>query len=106
MLYFDESVDYIKGQWIHPDFERIIKMGREKGIGHLTINQRPVNVPAILLSESERLYIMRLGNNRDRERIVDVASVPNAKRFDTPLPRYVCAMVEAGKDDVWEFKVA
>jgi hypothetical protein len=106
MLYFDESVDYIKGQWIHPYFERIVKMGREKGIGHFTINQRPVSVPPILLSESERLYIMRLGNDRDRERIYEVASVPDAKRFRTPLKRYICAMIEAGKDKVWEFKVA
>ena len=82
MLYFDESVDYVSGNYIHPALERIIKMGREKGIGHLTINQRPKLVPQILLSESERMYIMRLNNNYDRRRIVDVLSIPNAERFD------------------------
>ena len=106
LLYFDESVDYGSSRYIDPGLKRIIQMGREKGIGHLTINQRPKDIPQIFLSESERLYVMYLGDDYDRKRIVDVINVPDKKQFERPMPQYVCAMIESGKEQVRKFKVA
>lgn len=106
LLYFDESVDYGTSRYINPYLKRIIQMGREKGIGHLTINQRPKDIPQIFLSESERLYVMYLGDDYDRKRIVDVVNVPDKRQFEEPMPQYVCAMVESGKQQVVRFKIS
>lgn len=105
LIYFDESMDFIKSNWVAWPLYRILKQGREKGIGLFIISQGALGVQRDILGQAERLYIMTMYNNRDRERIVEVANVPNPQQFKEVIPIHKCDMIEQGHPKVYEFSV-
>jgi hypothetical protein len=90
LIYNDESFDMHNriGQ-VHPLFKRITQMGREKGLGAVTINQRPAALDTTFRSESDQLYIGQLHNPDDRKRIAEHANVDDQRALRVPLPRHV-----------------
>lgn len=88
IVYNDESFDLHRAGRVDYRFKRIIQMGREKGLGHITINQRPANIDVTLRSESDNLYIGQLHNPDDRKRVAECANVADQKALHTPLPRH------------------
>lgn len=50
---------------------RLYQIGREKGIGVQASTQRPRNVPAIMLSEAEWIFLFRVSRADDRKAVSD-----------------------------------
>lgn len=94
MIYNDESMDLHRSGLLDYRFKRIVQMGREKGIGHITINQRPKRIDVTLISESERLYVGTLHNINDRRALSETVSIPEAKKLLTPMGRHVFWMID------------
>ena len=80
LIYNDESLDIHRGNLVDYRFKRIIQMGREKGLGHVTINQRPKRIDTTLISESDRLYVGNLNNVNDRIALAETANLRDAKK--------------------------
>lgn len=94
LLYNDESMDFHRNGLVDYRFKRIIQMGREKGLGHITINQRPKRIDVTLISESERLYIGTLHNINDRRALFETVALPDAKRLLEPMPEHTFWMID------------
>lgn len=94
MLYNDESMDQHKNGLLDYRMKRVIQMGREKGMGHITLNQRPKRIDVTLISESERLYVGTLHNVNDRKALADTVAVPDARRLLTAMPMHQFWMID------------
>jgi len=94
MIYNDESLDMHRNNQMDWRMGRIVQMGREKGIGHMTVSQRPKRIDMRFISESERLYVGTLHNVNDRKALADTVSVPDAKRLLVPMERHVFWMID------------
>lgn len=99
MVYNDESFDMHRAGQVDWRFRRLVQMGREKGIGHITVNQRPKRIDVTLISESERLYVGTLHNVNDRKALADTVSVPNAKELLVPMPQHVFWMIDQSRPE-------
>lgn len=88
LIYNDESFDiHNKAGLVDPSFRKIIQMGREKGLGHITINQRPARIDRTLITESDYLYVGRLNSLSDRKRISEEANILNQRDLWQPMPK-------------------
>jgi len=94
LFYNDESMDLHRNGMVDYRFKRIVQMGREKGLGHITINQRPKRIDVTLISESERIYIGTLHNINDRRALYETVAIADAKRLLEPMPAHVFWMVD------------
>jgi len=103
LLFNDESFDFMRGVRADPSFRRIVQLGRELGIGHVTINQRPSWIDATLLSESERLYVGSLNYAGDRKKVAEIAAIEDARRLLSPLRRRHFLMVDQTQGIAQEF---
>lgn len=107
MIYNDESMDFHRNGLVDYRFKRIIQMGREKGLGHITINQRPKRIDTTLISESERLYVGTLHNINDRKALEETVSIPNSKNLLIPMERHVFWMIDQVKPEFsMRFRIA
>lgn len=94
LFYNDESMDLHRNGVVDYRFKRIIQMGREKGLGHITINQRPKRIDVTLISESERIYVGTLHNINDRKALYETVAIPDAKRLLEPMDPHVFWMID------------
>lgn len=77
MVYNDESLElHNEAARIHPSMRRLIQMGREKGLGHITISQRPMGIGKTLRTETDKLFIGCLFDPGDLKAVSSLANVP------------------------------
>lgn len=68
---------------------RHLTQGRAKGFGHLTLNQRPVEIDPMVMANSEHLIVFRLGYEPDVATVAALMSRPVAEvRSMLSLPDY------------------
>lgn len=92
-VYTDEVALVTEGQVIPMYFRACLQQGREHGIESWNATQRPMNVPNVIMSESEHVYTFRLKMEGDREKVgrmcqIDpnlMATLPDGRR----LPKHV-----------------
>lgn len=71
LLYVDE-VYMLASRYKHPEYYRAIaSQGRELGISLYNSSQRPKDIPAFAISESEYAYVFNLVQRGDRLRITE-----------------------------------
>lgn len=66
LVFADETINLFgNGGRATLPFRRLMQMGRALGIGMLLVNQRPKWIDGTLASDTENLYVGRLGNQAD-----------------------------------------
>lgn len=56
---------------------RLYQQGRERGIGMWAATQRPVDIPPVSITESDWVFVFRLGRLQDRKKVADDFGVPS-----------------------------
>jgi DNA helicase HerA-like ATPase len=72
MLYVDEVLGVASANAIPLHYLACVTRGRELGVGVISATQRPVRVPAVLLSEADAYYVWQLRLPQDRARIEEM----------------------------------
>lgn len=68
-IFVDEASDVTKGPRIGRWYERCIRLGRELNVSTWSATQRPRNIPQVIMTESEHMFIFRLRSEDDRKRV-------------------------------------
>lgn len=68
-VYVDEAYAVTNRQVIPPYYRACLTRGRARGIETWTSTQRPAEIPAFILSESENVYVFKLRYPPDLQRI-------------------------------------
>ena len=86
------------GKGMPPAMARHIVQGRAKGLGHLTLNQRPVGLDPKIVANAEHVVCFSLGYDPDIETMAAAASSPAAdmRRWLASLDRYGFAWLDRG----------
>lgn len=74
-LYVDEVYSVVYKQDIPFYYHAIFTQGREFGITCISSSQRPKDIPQVILSEAERLYIFRLTLAQDRKKVKEIIPI-------------------------------
>lgn len=98
MLWFDELLPFCSRQGVlDPPVQRVLQLGRERGIGAVAISQRAIWLDGRIASQSGRWYIGALETRDDLERIADLKGIPG---IDTKRER-----MEFWTVDDYQFRV-
>lgn len=76
----DEAADFFEVDRFGGILLQSLRAGRQLGVGVLMGSQRPVFIPKATLTESDRLYIMRLKNQEDLKTIQKNGGLPSHVR--------------------------
>lgn len=87
-LYVDEVYAIAQGDRFPYHFGACLTRGRELGIEVFTATQRPSRIPAIVLSESEHLYVFKLKLPRDRDKIEEMTGIDADVVRDLPKHQF------------------
>ena len=68
----DEVGSYTTGNRIPHWFSEVLRLGRGRGIGAISISQRPKEIPNTIISESEFKIMFRLQLKDDRRKLIGV----------------------------------
>lgn len=74
-VYVDEAYLVTNGNVIPPFYHACLTQGRELGIETWTATQRPIDIPQVLMSESEHDYVFALRMPQDRRKVESVCAV-------------------------------
>lgn len=96
-VYVDEAGAVTEGQIIPIYYKACLQRGREHGIETWSATQRPMNVPNVIMSESEHAYLFFLKMEGDREKVGRMcqlnpdlmAVMPNGQRLRKHFFYYV-----------------
>ncbi len=69
IVYIDEVTRVTTRYKIGEEYERCLKLGRERGVGCWSASQRPVHLPLEVLTESTKWFVFNLMNPDDRDRV-------------------------------------
>ena len=94
LIFNDESLDLHRNGQVDYRMRRINQMGRERGIGQITISQRPKRIDQTFITESEKVYVGRLTRKDDRKVMADNVVMDNSNVLMTPSERYHFTMVD------------
>lgn len=76
MLWFDELLPFCSRQGLlDPPVQKVLQLGRERGIGAVAISQRAIWLDGRIAATSGRWYIGSLETRDDLERIADLKGV-------------------------------
>lgn len=78
IIYVDEVMSITRGNRIGREYDRCLRLGRERGIGTWSATQRPAAIPLVVMTEAEHDFIFRLRNPVDRDRMADY-TVPEVR---------------------------
>ncbi len=67
-------------------FRRLVTQGARWGIGHIALNQRPVDLDRVLLANSEHVIAFRVGDPDDVRRLANIGPTP-PKALDEKIRR-------------------
>jgi DNA helicase HerA-like ATPase len=74
-LYIDEGYALIGGSNPSMYLKALLSRGRSRGISTILSVQRPVSLPLLTISESEQVYLFRLGLPEDRKRMAEFTGI-------------------------------
>lgn len=83
----DEVGSYTTGNRIPHWFSECLRLGRGRGIGVISISQRPKEIPNTIISESEFKIMFRLQLQDDRRKLIGVVG-PGAEYLRIIPPHY------------------
>ncbi len=69
VLYVDECTLISPARTILPELGRVIRTGRERGLGVWIASQRPKDIPSVVFTESEHFFVFRLQWEEDRKKV-------------------------------------
>lgn len=69
IVYVDEVTRVTTRYKIGEEYERCLKLGRERRVGVWSASQRPVHVPLEVMTESTKWFVFNLMNPDDRDRV-------------------------------------
>lgn len=73
--YVDEVYSVAYRDEMPPHYHAILTRGRERGNGLLSSTQRPMQIPSVIMSESEFWYVFRLSLPADRKKVQDTVGL-------------------------------
>jgi len=76
-LYVDEVFGVAFGNRLPPHYHACLTRGRERGIATYSSTQRPVTLPNVILSESEKWFVFRLSMPGDRKKVEETVAISN-----------------------------
>jgi len=82
----DEVGSYTTGNRIPHWFSEILRLGRNRGIGVISLSQRPKEIPNTIISESEFIIMFRLQLKDDRRKLEGV--VGEGAEYLRTIPPY------------------
>lgn len=94
LIYNDESLELHSNGLVDYRMRRINQEGRERGLGQITLTQRPKRIDQTFITESERVYIGRLTRKDDRKVMADNVVMDDNGGLMTPLDRHHFAMID------------
>lgn len=75
VVYSDETtLINPKGAFLSPALGRVIRTGRELGVGAWMGSQRPKKIPSEVYTEAEHFFIFQLRYKPDRQRVIEATS--------------------------------
>lgn len=83
-IYLDEVVNFHKNGQALPQLMNVLCRGRSKGKTTLMGSQRPARISRACLTETDRFYIHKLTDMRDRKTLAEV--VPDFDKYTPPPP--------------------
>lgn len=90
VLILDEVTYVVKNaQTASKWFGNIIRLGRGRNIGCISLSQRPMDIPNIIISESQHIFAFYLALEGDRKKVAGVVGDEALKLKDTPLFHYL-----------------
>lgn len=81
-VYVDEGYALVGGSNPSHYFRACLSRGRSRGISTVLSVQRPVSIPLLTISESEQVYLFRLGLPEDRRRMEEVTGISEKDQED------------------------
>lgn len=94
VLIVDESSFYTGPNTIPYWYEMLIKMGRSRNCGVVSLSQQPTFIKGVIISESDYLVAFRLEYEADRRKLA--GKVGNAAFKTGNLPKYHYLLYQAG----------
>ena len=89
-LILDEVTYVVKNaQTVTKWFGNIIRLGRGRNIGCVSLSQRPMDIPNIIISESQHIFAFYLALKSDREKVAGVVGDEALKLKDIPVYHYL-----------------
>ena len=90
VLILDEVTYVVKNaQSVSKWFGNIIRLGRGRNIGCISLSQRPMDIPSIIISESQHIFAFYLALKGDRDKIAGVVGDEALKLKDVPIYHYL-----------------
>lgn len=89
MLFTDGPIRYPKG------LKAILVSGRSRSSTVLCCSQRPMNIPAICIANSQHFFVFRMNNEQDRKKLADVSG---CNKFLIPPKKYEFWYYREGDD--------
>lgn len=74
-IYVDETASIASVNRYPYYYGAVLMRGRELGLELWSATQRPIDIPSVVLSESEHVYVFRLRLPQDRKRVESLAGV-------------------------------
>lgn len=99
VLIVDEAAFYTGANNIPYWYETLIKMGRSRNCGVVSLSQQPTYIKGVLISESDWLVAFRLELKSDREKIA--GKVGNEAYKTGELPKFHYLEYHAGEGCAW-----
>jgi hypothetical protein len=96
VVFIDEGYTFHTNGREHRGLVALYTRGRSKGITTIMCSQRPVRISRFCISESQKVYVFRLMDRRDRKTLSEV--IPNYDDFPNPQKHWFYYF-EAGNDE-------
>lgn len=107
VVYFDETIDLMRGDFraVEP-VRKLSQHGGELAIGAWHVNQMPSYVDRTWFTEATQLYVGRLVNEEDREKVARHVTVPGAAAYlEAPLPPYHFLYIDQEREKLAKFNL-
>jgi hypothetical protein len=92
--YIDEVYAVTDRDEMPPHYHAILTRGRERGTGLLSATQRPMRIPAVIMSESEFWYVFRLSMPGDRKKVEETINLESEKIAALPKQHFYFARAD------------
>ena len=95
--YVDEVYAVTDRDDMPPHYHAILTRGRERGNGLLSSTQRPMQIPSVIMSESEHWYVFRLSMPGDKKKVQDTIGVPADSIGELEKRRFFYSRADLGR---------
>src|SRR5215510_14793578 len=96
-LLIDEAYSLLGGSTPSFHLQACLARGRERGISTIICAQRPKRIPLLLLSESEHIYVFRVGMPEDRHRCYELTGIDPMEQFELKDFQFIYFNCRTGK---------